>query len=182
MSCRHHVDKDENTGVNTGETIGHAMGPWAKESPKKPTMGKAGEREPAKALEHAQPAINTNEEFFAKMAALMNTYMGGISETIERSINTSTIRSQESTMLIRDEIRSMLKDLKDEVTTSREELSKGLRDLGQQISREITVAMMASAEHTNNLNQASLQTIIDILQNRDNVQAGANPEQSYSYT
>src|SRR6266852_6545610 len=38
--------QDEHADANTGETIGHTMGPWAKESPKKPTMGKAGEREP----------------------------------------------------------------------------------------------------------------------------------------
>jgi hypothetical protein len=55
------------------------------------------------------------------------------------------------------------------------ELSKGLVDLGQSISREIAVAITATSEHLNSLNQASLQTIIDLLQNQTNVQVGNDP-------
>ena len=74
-----------------------------------------------------------------------------------------------------------MRDLKDEATTSHEELTKGLRDLRQQILQEITIAITASTEHANNLNQASLQTIINILHNHDNLQPGTNPEQLSSY-
>jgi hypothetical protein len=68
----------------------------------------------------------------------------------------------------------MSKGLKANTKSNHDELSKGLADLGQSISREIAVAITATLEHSNSLNQASLQTIIDLLQNRTNVQVGNN--------
>ena len=144
-------------------------------------MGKTGDRKLAKEPEDMLPVITMNTEFYATMMAILADFMGGITKKMNETSNESTTTSQESTTLIQDEIQSMSKDYRDEATTSRKELSEELRDLGQQISREITVAMTASMEHANNLNQASLQTIIDILQNRDNVQAGTNPKQSSLY-
>ena len=73
------------------------------------------------------------------MTAILDKYMKGTFQKTDENIATSTITSQDSTTLIQDEIRSLLRDLKDEATTSREELTKGLRDLGQQILQEITI-------------------------------------------
>ena len=89
--------QDEHADTSTGETIEHAMDSWPKESPKKPTMGKAGDREPAKASEHALPTISTNEEFFMGMNMLLDKYMKGTIQKIDENIATSIIMSRDST-------------------------------------------------------------------------------------
>jgi hypothetical protein len=58
---------------------------------------------------------------------------------------------------------------------SRVEFANGLKDLGSQLMNEITVAIASTSEQANALNQASLQTIVDLLQNRQNIQLGLNP-------
>ena len=57
--------QDKHANASTRETIEHAMDSWPKESPKKPTVGKAGDREPAKASEcnnqHEQGILHGHE-------------------------------------------------------------------------------------------------------------------------
>jgi hypothetical protein len=54
----------------------------------------------------------------------------------------------------------------------RDDLSKGLNSMGRFIVREVAVAIATMSEKANSLNEVSLQTIIDLLQNHSNVQLG----------
>jgi hypothetical protein len=83
-------------------------------------------------------------------------------------------------MLICDEIQTMSNSLKADVITNCDELSKGLKELGQHISHEIAVAIVTASEQVNNLNQALLQTIVNLLQNCSNVQMGVNSPSSFT--
>ena len=74
MPCQ----QDKHVDASTRETIEHAMDSWPKESPKKPTMGKAGDREPAKASECMLPTFSMNQEFFMGMNMLLDKYMKGL--------------------------------------------------------------------------------------------------------
>jgi hypothetical protein len=84
LSTPHQQDKHVN--ASTREIIKHAMDSWPKESPKKPTMGKAGDREPAKASEHVPPTISMNEEFFMGMNMLLDKYMKGTIQKIDENM------------------------------------------------------------------------------------------------
>jgi hypothetical protein len=83
-------------------------------------------------------------------------------------------------MLIHDEIQTMSNSLKADVITNRDELSKGLKELGQHISHEVAEAIATTSEQVNNLNQALLQTIVNLLQNCSNVQMGVNSPSSFT--
>jgi hypothetical protein len=112
----------------------------------------------------------------------MGNFSSTISERLGQIIDTNRELSQESTKLIHNKIQTMSKGLKANMKSNRDKLSKGLTDLGQSISREIAVTITATSEHSNSLNQASLQTIIDLLQNCTNVQVGNDPNATSSYT
>jgi gas vesicle protein len=133
-------------------------------------------------LESVPAAALTAAEFYAHMSTIMADFSNTISEKLGQTIDANRELSRESTKLIRDKIQTMSKGLKADAKSNRDELSKGLADLGQSISCEIAVAITAMSEHSNSLNQASLQTIINLLQNHTNVQVGNDPNATSSYT
>jgi hypothetical protein len=110
----------------------------------------------------------------------MSEFSNTMSAKLGQTIDASQEVSQESTMLICDKIQTMSNSLKADVITNRDELSKGLKELGQHISHEVAAAIATTSEQANNLNQASLQTIVDLLQNRSNVQTGVNSPSSFT--
>jgi hypothetical protein len=87
-------------------------------------------------------------------------------------------RQIKSSQLLNKEIRALSGQLKSDTAMSRVEFANGLKDLGSQLMNEITVAIASTSEQANALNQASLQTIVDLLQNRQNIQLGLNPMSS----
>ena len=74
--------QDKNTDAGTGETIEHTRDSWPKESPKKPTMGNTGIREPPRTSECMLPTVNTNKEFYMVMTAILDKYMKGTFQKI----------------------------------------------------------------------------------------------------
>jgi hypothetical protein len=162
--------------------VSQTVEPPATRAPSTPPIGHTEPRAPATTLESASTTALTAAEFYAHMLTIMADFSNTISEKLGQTIDANRELSQESTKLIRDEIQTMSKGLKADAKSNRNELSKGLVDLSQSISREIAVAITATLEHSNSLNQALLQTIIDLLQNRTNVQVGNNPNATSSYT
>jgi archaellum component FlaC len=120
----------------------------------------------ATAPRNAPTAALTAADFYVHMQAIMSKFSNTISAKLGQTIDASRETSQESTMLIRDEIQTMSNSLKADMITNHDELSKGLKELGQHISHEVAAAITTTSEQANNLNQASLQTIVDLLQNQ----------------
>jgi hypothetical protein len=106
----------------------------------------------------------------------MNAIMAQFSETIlakfGQSIDDNQEATRESTTLIREEIQTMSYNLSVDTKQHHDELSRGLNSLGRFIAREVTAAIATTSEKANSLNEASLQMIIDLLQNRSNVHVG----------
>jgi hypothetical protein len=156
--------------------------PPTTQAPSTPPIGHTEPRVPATTLESAPAAALTAAEFYVHMSTIMANFSIMISEKLGQTIDANRELSWKNTKLIRDKIRTMSKGLKANMKSNCDELSKGLVDLGQCISHKIAVAITATSEHSNSLNQASLQTIIDLLQNCTNVQVGNNPNATSLYT
>jgi hypothetical protein len=114
----------------------------------------------------------TAAKFYTSMNAIMAQFSETISSKFGQSINDNREAMRESTTLICKEIRTMLSNLSADTKQHRDELSKGLNSLGQFIAREVAAAIATTSEKANSLNKASLQTIIDLLQNCSNVHVG----------
>jgi hypothetical protein len=106
----------------------------------------------------------------------MNAIMAQFSETIlakfGQSIDDNREATRKSTMLIHEEIRTMSSNLSADAKQHRNKLSKGLNSLGRFIAREVAAAIATTSEKANSLNKASLQMIVDLLQNCSNVHVG----------
>jgi hypothetical protein len=74
----------------------------------------------------------------------------------------------------------MSNSLKTNAKSNCDELMTGLKDLGQHMSHKVAAAIATTMEHSNNLNQVTLQTILDILQNQSNVHTGAQSPSSFT--
>ena len=106
-------------------------------------------------------------------------------QAVSSSLTTTETLSQrqlESSQLLSSEIRALTSQLRSNTALSREELVTGLGDLGSQIMYEVSVAITFTSEWANALNQVSLQTIVNLLQNQQNVQPGINPASSSMIT
>ena len=76
----------------------------------------------------------------------------------------------------------MSDSLKADTASSHNKLMKGLKDLGKQISCKVAIAIAMNTQHANNVNQASLQAFIDLLQNHESIHVGTNPSSPTSAT
>jgi hypothetical protein len=114
----------------------------------------------------------TVAEFYTSMNAIMAQFLETISAKFGQSIDDNREATRESTMLIREEIRTMSSNLSANVKQHRDQLSKGLNSLGQFIAHEVATAIATTSEKANSLNKVSLQTIVDLLQNHSNVHVG----------
>jgi len=175
---------DETVEPRPEEELGRITRSKAQQTAGTPTMGRSRSDTGGAQASMSTPTL-TAADFNTTMAKIMGdlskTITTHLSQTIDATrdisvkLGQSIDASQASTRLIRDEMRTLSSTLKADARSSRDELSKGLQDLGQHIAHEITVALTTTSQQADNLNQASLQTILDILQNRSNVQVGANP-------
>jgi hypothetical protein len=104
----------------------------------------------------------------------MTTIMAQFSDMIlfGQSINNNWEVTCKSTMLICEEIHTILSNIFANMMLHHNELSKGLNNLGQFILHEVAVAIATTSEKSNSLNKALLQTIVELLQNHSNVQVG----------
>jgi hypothetical protein len=106
------------------------------------------------------------------MTAIMAQFSEMVSAKFGQLINDNWEATREGTTLIRKEIQTMLSNISTNTKLHRNKLSKGLNSLGQFIAREVAVAIATTSEKANSLNKASLQMIIDLLQNHSNVHVG----------
>jgi hypothetical protein len=113
---------------------------------------------------------STWADFYLNMTAIMAQFSETISAKFGQSIDDN--REATRTMLIREEIRAMSSSISADAKSHRDKLSKSLNGLGRFIAREVAAAIATTSGKANSLNEASLQTIVDLLQNRSNVQLG----------
>ena len=142
-------------------------------SPTTPTSGRVvSESRPATPSHTPATPPLTAADFYLNMTAIMAQFSETISAKFGQSIDDNREATRESTMLIREEIRAMSSSISADAKSHRDELSKSLNGLGRFIAREVAAAIATTSEKANSLNEASLQTIVDLLQNRSNVQPG----------
>ena len=189
---RHH--HDERVRQNIGGSPSRTPAQRRSHSPRTPTNGRARAETPDSSSSYApsSAAALTTAEFYDKMSTIMAGFSETISTKLSQAIDAtrevsvklgqSIDAAQASTTLVRDEVRSLSNTLKADAKSSRDELTKGLKDVGTSISREISAAIASTSERADNLNQASLQTIIDLLQHRSNVHTGPPPDHTSSPT
>jgi hypothetical protein len=139
-STRCHQRVVSQTEGSTGQTVE----PPATRAPSTPPRGRTEPRAPVTTLESTSAAALTAAEFYMHMSTIMADFSSTISEKLGQTIDANRELSRESTKLIHDEIRTMSKGLKADAKSNRNELSKGLADLSQSISREIAVAITAT--------------------------------------
>jgi hypothetical protein len=177
MTRRHH---DQHVETQAKDSAGQTAESPKAQTPSMSTRGHAGFYMSATTLGNTPMAALTAADFYVHMRAIMSEFLNTISAKLGQTIDASREMLRESTMLIHDEIQTMSNSLKADAITNRDELSKGLKELGQHISHEVAAAIATTSEQVNNLNQASLQTIVDLLQNRSNVQMGVNSPSSFT--
>jgi hypothetical protein len=109
-------------------------------------------------------------DFYLNMTAIMAQFSETILTKFGQLIDNNREATRESTTLIHEEIRAMSSSISADAKSHRDELSKGLNILGRFIACEVATAIATTSEKGNSLNKASLQTIVDLLQNHSNVQ------------
>ena len=130
------------------------------QAPSIPRMGHYGPKRPATAPVETQAALLTAAEFYTSMNTIMTGFSETISAKIGQSIADNQNTSQESTRLIRDEIRAMSEASRADAASTRDELRIGLRGLTQAITDFTRVTTVQGA---------SVQALIDSLRNREYV-------------
>ena len=118
------------------------------------------------------PEPMTAKGFYDAMLSVMPDFSVHIGEQISSVMTGDKEKSRKNKQLRHEDLMRGVNALRSDIAKAQQDQLKNLEMFSQNISREITVAMMVTTTHTDTVNQGSLQAIFDLMANHSNVPTG----------